>query len=294
MDRAVREPLPRRVAPPVRHPALLLVVAVLLAAALLAWRRRGAGARARARPRPFPRAWRAILERTFPLYRLLPMADRERLHGQVQAFVAEKNFEGCGGLEMTDEIRVTIAAQACVLVLNLPEAGCYARLRSILVYPSTVVPVYARAAVHGGLETEGEEPVLGQSWGHGTVVLAWDSVKLGAATVDDGRNVVFHKFAHQLDQEDGAADGTPYLDSASALRTWGVVMREHYAALREAAEDGRETLLDEYGATNPAEFFAVATEFFFEKPAALKRRHPALYAELASYYRQDPAAWAPA
>lgn len=232
---------------------------------------------------PFPPSWHEILLRTFPLYTRLSPSDQQRLHGHVQVFLAEKNLEGCGGLELTDEIRVTIAAQACILLLNLPEANYYSELRSVLVYPSTVVPVYAGTQAHGSITPEAQ-PVLGQSWGHGTVILSWDSVKRGATAPNDGRNVVFHEFAHQLDQEDGGADGTPYLESFSALRSWGVVMREHYAGLRTAVEDGRKTLLDEYGATNPAEFFAVATECFFEKSLQLKRKHPALYDELAEYY----------
>jgi len=158
------------------------------------------------------------------------------------------------------------------------------------VYPSTVVPVYAREHEHGTLAQEAE-PVLGQSWGHGTVVLAWDSVRRGSAIPGDGRNVTFHEFAHQLDQETGEADGTPYLDTPSDLRAWTAVMGEHFVALRSAVEDGRKTFMDDYGATNPAEFFAVATEFFFEKPLQLRRKHPALYDELAEYFGQDPASW---
>jgi Mlc titration factor MtfA (ptsG expression regulator) len=274
------------------RPLLFLLAAALVAAALLLLRRRRARGRAALRERPFPAAWREILERSFPVYRRLPAADRERLHGRIHLFLAEKSFEGCGGLELTDEIRVTIAGQACLLLLNLEEADGYARLRSILVYPSTVRPVYVERPATGTLPPA-EEALLGQSWGHGTVILAWDSVRRSASATDDGRNVVFHEFAHQLDQEDGAADGVPYLESGSALRAWGEIMQQHYAALRDAVEEGRSTLLDEYGATNPAEFFAVATEFFFEKPAQLKRTHPALYDELAGYYRQDPAAWPP-
>lgn len=270
---------------------LFLLAAALLAVLFLLLRHRRARGRAALRGRAFPEAWIEILERSFPLYRRLPAADRDRLHGRIHVFLAEKSFEGCGGLELSDEIRVTIAGQACLLLLNLEEADYYAHLRSILVYPSTVRPVYVERPTMGTLPPA-EEALLGQSWGHGTVILAWDSVRRSASATDDGRNVVFHEFAHQLDQEDGAADGAPYLESASALRAWGEIMQEHYAALREAVEEGRRTLLDEYGATNPAEFFAVATEFFFEKPVQLKRRHPALYDELAGYYRQDPAAWA--
>lgn len=269
---------------------LLLLAAALVAAAVLLRRRWKRARRDRLRQRPFPAEWRGVLERSLPLYRRLPDAERERLHGHVQVFLDEKSFEGCGGLALTDEIRVTIAAQACLLLLNMEDADYYSRLRSILVYPSTMVPAYAHRAAHGTLTSE-PQPVLGESWGHGTVILSWDSVRSGASAVDDGRNVVFHEFAHQLDQEDGDADGTPPLESFSAFLTWGRVMQEHYAKLRRAAEQGRPTLLDEYGATNPAEFFAVATECFFEKPLQLKRKHPALYEELAAYYRLDPSAW---
>lgn len=269
---------------------LFVVVAVVVAAILVVRRRRHHQARAELHAEPFPADWRATLERTFPLYRRLSDAERERLHGLVQVFLAEKNFEGCGGLELTDEIRLTIAAQACLLLLNLEDADYYARLRSILVYPSTVTPTYVERHNSGEL-AQGEEPLLGQSWKHGTVILSWNSVRQGAAAADDGRNVIFHEFAHQLDQETGEADGTPYLESASALRAWGEVMQEHYVGLREAVEADRKTLLDEYGAENPAEFFAVATEFFFEKPVQLKRKHPALYEELQRYYGQDPTQW---
>ncbi|HYW09206.1 MAG TPA: M90 family metallopeptidase [Longimicrobium sp.] len=268
----------------------LIFVAVLLVSGVLLARSRKRARREEVREQSFPSAWRDILLRTFPLYARLPGADQDRLHGLVQVFLAEKNVEGCGGLELTDEIRVTVAAQACVLLLHLQDANYFAGLRSILVYPSTVVPVYARSHEHGVVAEE-VEPVLGQSWGHGTVILAWDSVKRGSVVPNDGRNVTFHEFAHQLDQEDGEADGTPYLDTPTDLRAWSAVMGEHYTSLRKAARDGRKTFLDDYGATNPAEFFAVATEFFFEKPLQLQKKHPALYGELAEYYGQDPASW---
>ncbi len=271
---------------------LLIFAAALLVGGILWARARKRARREEVREQPFPAAWRDILLRTFPLYARLPEADQDRLHGLVQVFLAEKNMEGCGGLELTDEIRVTIAAQACVLLLRLEDASYFADLPSILVYPSTVVPVYAGAHEHGTVVEEEADPVLGQSWQHGTVILAWDSVKRGSAIPNDGRNVTFHEFAHQLDQETGDADGTPYLYTPSALREWSAVMGKHYVALRNAVEDGRKTFLDDYGATNPAEFFAVATEFFFEKPLQLRKKHPDLYGELADYYGQDPASWA--
>ena len=269
---------------------LLIFVAALVVGGILWARARKRARREEVLEQPFPAAWRDILLRTFPLYARLPEPDQDRLHGLVQVFLAEKNIEGCGGLELTDEIRVTIAAQACILLLRLDHANYFADLRSILVYPSTVVPVYAHTHEHGVLAEEAG-PVLGQSWGHGTVILAWDSVKRGSAVPNDGRNVTFHEFAHQLDQESGDADGTPVLYAPSALREWSAVMGKHYVALRSAVEDGRKTFLDDYGATNPAEFFAVATEFFFEKPLQLQRKHPDLYGELAEYFGQDPASW---
>jgi Mlc titration factor MtfA (ptsG expression regulator) len=273
------------------RPWLLLIFAAVLVVGGILWARaRKRARREEVREQPFPAAWRDILLHTFPLYARLPEPDQDRLHGLIQVFLAEKNVEGCGGLELTDEIRVTIAAQACVLLLRLEDVSYFAGLRSILVYPSTVVPVYAHAHEHGMIAEE-TEPVLGQSWEHGTVILAWDSVKRGSAVPNDGRNVTFHEFAHQLDQETGEADGTPVLYTPSALREWSAVMGKHYVALRGAVEDGRKTFLDDYGATNPAEFFAVATEFFFEKPLQLQRKHPDLYGELAEYYGQDPASW---
>lgn len=274
--------------------ALVLLAAVAIVAAVFlaarSWsRRREAGRRERLRARPFPPAWGSILERTFPVYDRLSEGEREALHGHIQVFLAEKHVEGCGGLEMTDEIRVTIAAQACLLLLSL-DADYYPDLRSILVYPTTVVPRYARESSHGTVAGE-PHPVLGQSWGHGTVILAWDSVRRGVSNMSDGKNVVFHEFAHQLDQETGEADGVPHLESLSAFRTWGRVMREHFVALSEAAEEGRKTVLDDYGATDPAEFFAVATEAFIEKPLQLRRKRPELYEVLAAYYGLDPASW---
>ena len=269
----------------------ILILAALVVVALVRWRRRRrAGARERQRTRPVPPAWERALERNIPLYRKLSAEERERLHGHIQVFLAEKRFEGCGGLEITDEIRVTIAAQACLLLLN-QEADYYPELRSILVYPSTVVPELApRRTVPGEVMHE-PVPVVGQSWSEGAVILTWDGVRRGAATMDDGRNVVFHEFAHQLDQATGEADGVPHMRSISAMRTWGRVMRDHYQRLREGAQSAGAGAIDRYGATNPAEFFAVATESFFERPIPLRREHPELYRELADYYRVDPAAW---
>ena len=235
---------------------------------------------------PFPDTWAGILRRNLPPYAALSPEERKRLHGTMNVFLHEKHFEGCGGLELTDEMRVTIAAQACMLLLNRP-AEVYPRLRTILVYPSTYVA--------GGrglfVKDEPESVRLGESWQTGAVVLAWNSVKGGAANFDDGRNVTLHEFAHQLDQEDGVADGAPILEDRSAYRTWARVLSREYKALRRRTKKGRRTVMDRYGTTNPAEFFAVATEAFFEKPRSLRGKRPDLYKELRSYYHTDPLAW---
>jgi Mlc titration factor MtfA (ptsG expression regulator) len=254
--------------------------------------------RDRMRNRPFPPEWREILLRRYPLYHRLPPVDRRELEGHIQIFLAEKRFEGCGGQEITTEVRVLIAAQACLLLLHR-ETGCYPHLHSILVYPSSYVAPTWHVENDGTTITEGDQLRGGESWAHGTVVLAWDGVFAGAVELNKDRNLVLHEFAHQLDEEDGRADGAPLLLNGSNLRqihhryqTWARVLNAEFQQLRRAAEAGRETVLDTYGAQNPAEFFAVATECFFEKPARLRERHPALYAELKEFYQQDPLLYA--
>ena len=242
--------------------------------------------RARIRSQQFPPEWVRIIEQNVPMYSRLPPEDQEELRRKMLVFLAEKNFEGAGGLEMTDLIRVTIAAQACILLLRLDDDDYYPRLRSIVVYPSAYrVP----RGQEGEVVHEGHAVHLGESWGHGAVVLSWSSARRGAADPRDGQNVILHEFAHQLDQEDGSADGTPELEQWAFYAPWARVLSEHYLALRRSAKKGGKTVLDKYGATNEAEFFAVATEAFFERPTLLQARHPELYEELARYFGQDPA-----
>jgi MtfA peptidase len=247
--------------------------------------------RERLRSQPFPPAWLTIIERNVSIYDRLPQADQRELHGHIQVFLAEKHFEGCGGLELTDEIKVTIAAQACLLLLHR-ETSYYPRLITILVYPHAYVAKSVES-IGGGIVLEGETARLGEAWKEGVVVLSWDDVRRGASDLHDGHNVVLHEFAHQLDQQDGTADGAPILEHRSQYVTWARVLSDEYDQLRRDTEQGRRDVLDEYGATNPAEFFAVATECFFEKPSQLRRKHPQLYEELKAYYRQDPAELVP-
>lgn len=244
--------------------------------------------RRRIRAQPFPTEWQRTIERNVPLCQRLSPADQAELLGHVQIFLAEKHFEGCGGLELTDDIRVTIAAQACILLLHR-ETDYYPTLTSVLVYPRTYV-LPDEQPVGDGLWVEGDQAVLGHTGLRlSALVLAWDAVLKGAHDIRDGHNVVFHEFAHQLDFEDGVEDGTPLLSSRMQYASWARVLSADYEELRRANAEGSDTLIDQYGATDPAEFFAVATEFFFERPRALREKHPALYGELRAFYRQDPA-----
>ena len=243
--------------------------------------------RHRLRSQPFPASWLAIIQRNVPYYERLTHAEQQELQGTIQVFVAEKNFEGCGGLEMTDEIKVTIAAYACILLLHI-EHNYYPRLQSMLVYPDAY-PVPAVRRVVGNIVVEGNEMRVGESWRTGAVVISWNHVLHRPADPSGSRNVALHEFAHQLDQEKGVADGVPVLPRSSMYRAWARILGREYQELSEAAAANRPTLLDKYGATNPAEFFAVVTEYFFEQPQQLKERHPELYEELKLYYGQDPA-----
>ncbi len=241
---------------------------------------------------PFPGEWAAIVLRNVPYYSRLPAADRSELEGHIQVFLSEKRFEGCAGLAVTEEIRVTIAAHACTLLLHR-NADYYPRLTTVLVYPHAFV-VQRYQPGPGGQPVEAEQILAGESWHQGIVILAWDEVQHAAIDIHDGHNVALHEFAHQLDEEDGLANGVPRLPQRAMYTAWARVLGRDYTQLISSTEAGCGTLMDAYGATTPAEFFAVATECFFETPAALRAQHPDLYRELQGYYRQDPAALFPA
>jgi len=245
--------------------------------------------RERLRAESFPDHWRRIVETRVPLFSRLSSEDQRELLGHARVLLEEKHFEGAGGLALRDEIRVTIAAQAALLLLHR-DTDYFPRLTSIIVYPSGYVAESKHA--EGGIWSEADESLLGHTQRDlRAIVLAWDDAKAGAADPDDGHNLVLHEFAHQLDFEDGVTDGTPALDTGAQVRSWAQVLGEELEALRRAADAGDPTLLDPYGAEDPAEFFAVATETFFERAVELRQRHPGLYGELQRFYRQDPASW---
>jgi Mlc titration factor MtfA (ptsG expression regulator) len=237
---------------------------------------------------PFPAAWTAILERNVAAYSLLDDAERQRLRELVQVFIAEKHWEGAGGLELDDEIEVTIAGTGCLLLLGR-DHDLFAEVLSIVVYPSSVVvPEQARSIFDPGIQpTRGDTPVLGVAHRGGALVIAWDSALHGARDPRDGHNVVIHELAHKIDFLDGAADGTPPLPSGRARRAWAEAFAPAYLAHKERAERGEPSFLDDYAVTNEAEYFAVATEAFFEKPRALARELPDVYAALRQFYSLD-------
>jgi len=247
-----------------------------------AWRRR------RLAGKPFPEEWRRALERSIPYVRLLTGEERKELERLVAIFLAEKTFEGAGGFEPDDESRVVIAGQACLLLLNR-DADVYPRLDTVIVYPAAYVAPGRRRNPDGTV-SEGPQVRFGESWKTGAVVLSWDDVRRGAEDFRDGRNLVLHEFAHQIDSEDGPADGAPPLRGRSNTAVWARVLGREYRALLEDVRRLRPTVIDSYGATNPAEFFAVATETFFERAREMRERSPELYDQLRRFYHQDPAA----
>lgn len=244
--------------------------------------------RNRLRALPFPSEWRGYVDRNIPLFASLSATEQSKVLGHAQVLLAEKHFEGCGGLELTDEIRVTIAVQAARLLVNRDD-DYFPTVTSVLVYPAAVAH---RTTEHlgGGIVAEDEIPAAGLATGRlGAIVLAWDNVTRGLSDPTDAFDVVLHEFAHELDYQDRSFDGTPLLASRAAYSAWGRAMREEFEAHQSAVADGAHTVIDAYGATNPAEFFAVLTEHFFERPVELRDRHPSLYEALREFYRQDPA-----
>jgi hypothetical protein len=271
--------------------ALLFLAALALAATAWLWGPplRAALRRARVRRQPFPLAWREILRRRMPAFARLPADVQLQLKKHAQVLLAEKPFIGCAGLKITDEMRVLIATQAALLLLNR-RAGYFPELRQVLVYPGAFV-VDRTATDAAGLARDERRALAGESWQQGQVILSWDDVLAGAADPDDGRNVVLHEFAHQLDQESGRANGAPFLGRRERYARWAAVLGAEFEALRQRLARDEPGLIEPYAATDPAEFFAVVSELFFEQPAALAAQHPALYGELARYYRAHPLGW---
>ncbi len=270
----------------------LWIAAALVALAVSAWPFAGPlharWRRAQLARSPFPPEWRRILRQRVPLLQRLPADLRLQLHKHIRCFVAEVPFIGCAGQVIDDEVRVTIAAQACLLLLN--RGGRFEGLREVLVYPGAFAVDRLQAGT-GGVQHEERRALSGESHGRGAVVLSWLDTIEGAADADDGQNVVIHEFAHRLDQDHGHANGAPWLGPKRGYEEWSRVLGAEYASLRARVEAGEGGLIPAYGATDAAEFFAVVSELYFERPAALQREHGALYEQLQQVYRTDPSSW---
>ena len=268
-------------------PPMLLVGAAALAV-LAPWAQPWLNERRRARLRaaPFPTAWRRILRRRVPIVARLSPAMQLRLKQHIQVFIAQKPFIGCQGQPIDDEVRVTVAAQACLLLLGQARPDVYPRLRQVLIYPDAFV-AERELTLTTGLVRQSRQVMAGESWSQGQVILSWADVLRGAADPADGSNVVIHEFAHQVDQDNGAADGQPWRPTVRLRQRWANVMGAAFERLQREPS----ALIDAYGATDPAEFFAVVSELFFERPLELAAEAPAVYNELSSLYGVNPAGW---
>ena len=236
---------------------------------------------------PLGDAQRRIIAEQVPITQRLPFELQAHLEGKIQRFLEQVDFHGCNGLEVDDEMRLSIAAQACLLVVN--SDAWYDGLSTILVYPGAFKSMQQN---HDGYVVTEEEVVrTGESWLHGPVVLSWAHSERGARDDRDGHNVVIHEFAHQFDALSGATNGVPLLGPGQSFAEWERAFLDAFETHVRRVEAGRRTVIDAYGATGHEEFFAVAVELFFERPAALQREEPEVYAQLARLFRLDPATW---
>lgn len=282
---------PKRGCCKVRRTLPIVILIALLLAALAAWlgwrwwqrRRREALSR-----EPLPAEYAAVLERRVPAYRGLPPELRRSLQGLVNVFLDEKHFTGCDGLAVTDEMRLTVAGNACLLLLGRGRVT-FPGFRTILVYPNSFVS--PQTEYDGLVEIRHHDVRSGESWQRGPVVLAWSEIEEDIQYPDGDRNVILHEFAHKLDEENDSVDGLPVLRDPAQQREWARVLTAEYEALQREVEAGIETFLDPYGAESPAEFFAVITETFFQMPGVMREEMPELYGQLSRFYGLDPAGW---
>jgi len=265
-----------------------LIVALLIGAFLL-YRRHARQQRRKALlATPLTAKQRELIQRLVPLVRLLPQPLRLSLEGKINLFLDQVTFRGQNGLEVSEAMRFSIAAQACLLIVNSPV--WYETIRNVLIYPSAFLT--HRGAHDGYVVHENKHATLGESWARGPVILSWDHALHGGLNADDGQNVVIHEFAHQLDSLSGHTNGIPILRKGQDYSGWEKAMLNAYETHVARVESGEHTLIDPYGATNHEEFFAEAIVTFFEKPKQLRHEMPALYAQLAELLALDPTQWA--
>lgn len=233
---------------------------------------------------PWPEAWSLHLNRNVRLTWEMSPDELQQLQKRIKIFVADTRFEGCDGLKITEEMQVTVAAQACLMILGV-ENFYFDNVRTILMFPAS----FARKTNDG--ISHGTQSRLGEAWQGGPIVLSWKDTLSGGRNEDDGKNLVIHEFAHALDGLDGEMGGQVVFDDQDRMEQWRSIVEKEFADLVAAKENGRSTLLDHYGATNPAEFFAVACESFFEEPRKFKAEHSQLFELLEIYFGFDPQRW---
>lgn len=236
---------------------------------------------------PFPEEWLQIVRNNCRHFACLNRLEQFRLLRDIRWFIDEKSIEVSLGLVLTDEMKVTVAAHASLLGLGF-DAPPFDRLFSIIIQPQSYVATKVERD-HSGLELHSQQERLGEAWRNGPVLLSWQDVVRQCRDQPDGRNVILHEFAHLLDMANSDADGIPAIENEDQAVTWKDVTKNEFRRLVHHASLGRRTLLDWYGATNEAEFFAVATETFFEQPVQMQNLHPRLYDVLRAFYKQDPA-----
>ncbi|MDG2055641.1 MAG: M90 family metallopeptidase [Phycisphaerales bacterium] len=235
---------------------------------------------------PVSDSFERIIRHNFIYDRLLDADERQRLRGMAQVIIAEKYWEACGGQAINEEVQVTIAAQAALLLLGM-EHDFFPNVQSILVYPGAYVQQQRDMWSQG--PTSDSSSNLGEAWFRGPVVLSWADAKQNGQHLGTGHNLVIHEFAHKLDMLSGYVDGTPPQRKKEDYQRWHQVMTEAFQQLCRAVEQGRQTVLRPYGATNVGEFFAVCTEAFFFNPIAMQSQHSDLYDVMRVYYGQDTA-----
>lgn len=230
---------------------------------------------------------RETIARHVPLTKKLPSELRSKFEGKINLFLNQVEFTGCNELEVTEEMRLSIAAQACLLVVNTDT--WYDHLSTVLIYPGAFK---SRQTQHNGyVVTEREIVRTGESWSRGPVILSWTHANLGAIDDQDGHNVVFHEFAHQIDDLSGRTDGAPNMAKNQSFADWERVFVKAYKTHVQNVQNGHRTVIDPYGAEGHEEFFAVSVEVFFEKPASLKQSEPEVYEQLSLLFQLDPSTW---
>ena len=229
---------------------------------------------------PIPEHYQDMLKRFTP-YQFLSAEEKKRFQGRFLYFLEDKFFNGVGDLVVTEEMKVFIASEACLMITNIP-GGVYPGLKNIYIMEDVFIPKDNPVNALTGLPTHSAR--LGEAWKQGPIVLSWKSITQGSS-------VIFHEFSHQLDQQDGSFDGTPHLEGEGNYSRWAQVMGKDYLKLRNDVLKHKKTDIDSYGATNEAEFFAVISEYFFTNPNHLKEKHPEMYGELQNYFKLDPSLW---